>query len=888
MTFATPLALLALVALPLLWWLLRVTPPAPRREVFPGIFFLSRLPRAEETPAHTPWWLLALRALAAMLAVVGLARPVLNSASGIAGTGPIMVIIDNGWTAAGDWPRRIQAANAILDRAAAANRPVALIATAAAGTDGARAPVSAAQVSDVRPRLGALAPEPWPSDRAAAVPDDWRTPGTDVFYIGDGTRDSSDPSRFAAKVKAIGAVTEICCGAPPHLILPPESGREGFRVNVARGGTGAGETVTVQARTGDGMTLASATVAFAPGAGIGAAAMDLPVEIRNKIARLTIAGAPSAGAVYLLDERTRRRPVGLLTTGVDATDTPLSGAFFFLKTALAPFAELREGDLPALTRGELSVLIMPDRTLTDGPEAVALRAWVEKGGLLIRFSGPHLAEEMTSDPLLPVPLLNGDRQLGGAMSWSEPAGLAPFPAASPFAGLAVPADVHVTRQVLAEPGADLARQTWASLVDGTPLVTRRALGQGQIVLFHVTSNADWSDLPLSGLYVEMLNRLIALSAGTSTVADSTILAPADMLDGFGGLVRPPPSARGLEASAFPTTAPSPIHPPGLYGPEAGRRALNVGTASTMLEAIPRLPGATQQPLGDAEREREIGPGLLAFAFVLLILDLLISLRLRGALRLAGAVLVLFGLHLGTARAADAPDSNPALVTRLGYIDSGEARVNAVSRAGLAGLSDYVNRRTAAMLAKPDEVDPDSTDLSVYPLLYWPVGPDARELSAHAVAALNDFMARGGILVIDTGTGRTSATGGAQPDPALRRVTRGLSVPALTPLTNDNVLARSFYLLTEFPGRFESEPVWVQKDPDRSNDGVSSIIIGSEDWATAWAVDGFGRNLFPLSPGGERQRTLAYRFGVNLVMYALTGNYKGDQVHIPAIMKRLGQ
>jgi hypothetical protein len=70
--------------------------------------------------------------------------------------------------------------------------------------------------------------------------------------------------------------------------------------------------------------------------------------------------------------------------------------------------------------------------------------------------------------------------------------------------------------------------------------------------------------------------------------------------------------------------------------------------------------------------------------------------------------------------------------------------------------------------------------------------------------------------------------------------------------------------------------------------VSPVIVGANDWAAAWAVDSAGRNPFATIPGGARQRTLAYRFGVNLVMYALTGNYKGDQVHVPSLLERLGQ
>ena len=157
-----------------------------------------------------------------------------------------------------------------------------------------------------------------------------------------------------------------------------------------------------------------------------------------------------------------------------------------------------------------------------------------------------------------------------------------------------------------------------------------------------------------------------------------------------------------------------------------------------------------------------------------------------------------------------------------------------------------------------------------------------------MAALNDYMAHGGIILIDTrnaGSGEGFAAGA---DAALPRIAADLAIPPLAPLTTQHVLARSFYLLQDFPGRYTGGTVWVQRDQDRSNDSVSPVIIGGNDWAAAWAVDAQGRNPYATIPGGARQRTIAYRFGVNLVMYALTGNYKGDQVHVPAILERLGQ
>ena len=246
MTFAAPLALVALAALPLLWWLLRVTPPSPRRETFPAIRLLLGLNPTEETPARTPWWLLLLRLVAAALVILALARPISDSTGSMAGGGPVLLVIDNGWAAAADWPRRMQMANTVLDRAARAGRKIALLATAAGETGAAPTATAPMPVSDLRAELGALRPEAWPSDRAAAVPHDWAWPGTDVVYIADGLMDGSDFTDFEKRLSDIGNVTEICCAAaPPKLLLPPEIEADRMAVRLARASAEVPENATI-------------------------------------------------------------------------------------------------------------------------------------------------------------------------------------------------------------------------------------------------------------------------------------------------------------------------------------------------------------------------------------------------------------------------------------------------------------------------------------------------------------------------------------------------------------------------------------------------------------------------------------------------------------------
>ena len=156
--------------------------------------------------------------------------------------------------------------------------------------------------------------------------------------------------------------------------------------------------------------------------------------------------------------------------------------------------------------------------MSPGEAHDRLARWIEDGGVLVRFAGPRLAA--SDDDLVPVRLRRGGRILGGSLSWDKPQPLAAFSRESPFSGMAVPNDVTVSRQVLAEPDAALTENTWATLADGTPLVTAARRGKGLIVLFHVTGDTRWSDLPLSGAFVDMLKRIVALAGTNGVVAET--------------------------------------------------------------------------------------------------------------------------------------------------------------------------------------------------------------------------------------------------------------------------------------------------------------------------------------------------------------------------------
>jgi len=952
LSFAEPLLLLGLLSLPALWWLLRVMPPRPRRIDFPPTRLLFEIAPKEETPSRTPWWLTALRLLAAALVIFALAGPIWNSPTGAAGNNaPLVLLIDDGWSAAANWETRIKAADELIANAESARRGVALLPLSESNRDPTLMPGGTARVA-----LRQLAPKPYAVERVETLPALERflkaTGDAEIVWLSDGTDTGRGAEFTAGLTKTIqDRSLTIFEGTPPaHALAGAENAAAKMTVKVLRGGAGGAEAGTLRALDAKGSPIGETRFAFTTEERETEASFELPVELRNDIARLEIAGERSAGAVQLLDKRWRRRAIGIVSGSSSDTAQPLLASTFYLTRALGPFADVRVGERgapqPAIAQfldQKLPMLVLADVGTLSPEISDRLNSWIEAGGVLVRFAGPHLAQ--ADDDLVPVKLRRGGRSLGGSLTWEKPQHLATFATDGPFAGLAVPKDVTVNRQVLAEPDAVLATKSWASLVDGTPLVTGEHRGKGMIALFHVSADMRWSDLPMSGSFVEMLRRIVDLSGYTSTpgagAAGDTgaeTVAPLRMLDGFGAFGPPPATAKPMPAD-FRDRG-NLDHPPGFYGAAEGPVAVNALAAADRIAALDTSGLKARRASYTNAEPRDLRGMLLSSSLALFLIDAIIVALLGGGLaallrrrRSATAALLIAAVAAATMLAPSpllaqtkppAGDSKPATrrseapstasddfaikavaQTRLAYVLTGNADVDAIVKAGLSGLTLFLAQRTALEAGDPVGIDPAKDELAFFPLIYWPVIAGSAKPPQDAINRIDAYMKQGGTVLFDTRDAVEAPPGpnGESQTPGmltLRTLLSSLDIPELEPVPREHVLTKTFYLLRDFPGRFETGQTWVEtlprseedddsaSRPARGGDGVSPIIITSNDLAGAWAMRPDGQPMLPMTPGEPRQREFAFRAGVNIVMYTLTGNYKADQVHAPALIERLGQ
>ncbi|TVQ85077.1 MAG: DUF4159 domain-containing protein [Micavibrio sp.] len=918
-TFLFPIVLAGLAMLPIVWLLLRLLPPEPKRIRFPAVMLMRDLKETEKPTQYTPWWLLLLRVMALALFILAMAEPVTQTAaelqeSALRKDRPVLLLVDNDWVSGQNWALRQGAAMRLVERVQRSGRNIIVVPTAS--------PYVVPNVQTAASAKGlvqSIQPQPWAADYTDILENVRKlTDRADTFWVTNGfhapvtggRRDFRDSETYhlLRELRDFGDVTLIDAEdealLPTLLRLLPAADQDVLRFEAVRLSEATQAIpATAVLYTEGGRVLGQQRMTIGPGEKSATGDMTIDSERRNMMTHARIQQATHAGGTFLVDENWRFRPVGVAATEPMMNNQGYLNDVFYMIRALAPYTDLHTGRIrEMLAEKKLAVLMLSDDyPITDNERALVQR-WVEQGGMLVRFAGPTLAAHPDRDTLLPVRLRYGGRDFDGSLTWDVQQKVGDFAENGPFAGIRLHErdSITVSKQVLAEPSLQIEEKIWVRLEDNTPLVTGAPEGRGQIVLFHTTANPVWSDLSLSGAFVEMLRRLVAHSVGVTGLDGQEMrLMPARVLDGYGRLQmadsRVEPVTGGAEFRI------SPKNPPGFYGQGEALKAFNlidyIDLPDTRItHALPS--DVTVIPFEEG-RETTFKPHLAIAVLMLLLADFLISLYMRGLLpalvRPAAAVAVFLcalAVLPSTAAAQPIPVNERDAIrytneTWIAYVITGDPSIDDTSRSGLDELRLLTGVRTSADIRGVVGVNPETDVLTYFPLIYWPVTLGQTPMSRRGRENVQSYLENGGLILFDTrdgqyglGEDRVDQGRGAQ---HLRRILRGMHIPALYPVPQMHALRRSYYLLNRFPGRYDSGDIWVQQHPAQDHDGVPSIIIGGNDWAGAWS----SRPRHRLS-GGERQREMAYRFGVNVIMMALTGNYKIDQIHTQELLNRIGR
>lgn len=948
--FGAPLFLLGLLALPVIWWLLKMTPPRPAVETFPPFKILARLIKREKTPSKSPWWLILLRLALTALVITALAQPIWKPQDiMLRENRPLVLVIDNSWTSAESWQNRTNIARSLVRQAEEANAPIYIITSVAEPSR----EIGPFKADEAAKRLETLAPYPLYADRVSAMKHvntiAKSLPDFQLAYLSDGLAGNNDKIAFN-EIRNINAApiwwynTDISSLIGLQSI---ENSADALVVTALRADSSTARQYPLIAYDRDGRAIGEAQLTFKTSEKTASARFALPVEMRNDVAWIRFEDVHNGASTYLIGSAEQRRRVAILAPATGEMMQPLLSPLYYPTKALSPFSEIIHAGTGELSRNidtllasRPAILVMGDQANIPPEVQSRIDGFIRNGGTLLRFAGPNLAAAEENDILLPVQLRRGERALGGVMSWAEPQKIAPFDKTSPFADLTPPEDVTISRQILPEPSADLPEKSWISLTDGTPLVTAETRGQGRIVFIHTSADPAWSNLPLSGFFVDMLRRIVTMANQpvNKEITDNgkeQSLSPWRILSADGSPSQPPAYVKPLIRVNDDATPATFSNPPGLYGDDGLAVAVNLLDKKSQfipLEKPDFITAELQSYVEDGDTV-VLGGFLWAIAALLLAVDSFIMLTLGGAWRrrintntafvtaltLAAGTLFCFLLPppvqaheplpdaplaqlQDTAIKSQAKLSDSALAamagkTHLAYVITGDVEVDRTSKYGLQTLSSFIERRTTIEPGEVIGLDIEKDELAFYPLIYWPITTNTSMPSQLAISRIDAYMRQGGTVLFDTRDQMTAGMnldGGTTPEGGrLKEILGGLNIPPLEPAPQNHVIARSFYIMPDFPGRYRGSPLWVvashnddENRPISTGDGVSPILITANDLAGAWASNDDRGWIYATVPDDSMQRVWAFRGGLNIVMYMLSGNYKADQVHVPELLQRL--
>ena len=891
-SFGNIFAFSGLLTLPIIFLLIKYYPPKPKKRSYSSFFLLKNIINKNVTKKKFPLWLLIFRLLICFFIIFFFSDPYFKKEEKTTDYDNYIIISDNSWSKASNWEYYKDIIKEISLEAENNNKKMHLYLSS---LENIFDPVIFSSQNQILEYLTKNPPSAKQISREnineiLKINNYFKM--SKVFFIFS----NYDSNSKKAQAETLRLIAE---NNPATIIINPIEkityldevlvNNEKLEIKVKRVGLYNNQDFTIKIYDNNERILFKKKYYFKKDVDEFKLVESFPVETINQFFKIKILNESHAGAHYYLDDYKKSLSIGIVAENDSFLEKPLLSPIYYLKKSLDKDHVIHISTVSKLIDNNKSIIFLPSDSKLEKSDIQKLKNWIKGGGALIKFSDKKALSQknLYFDDRAYYQSL---REFSTDFSIQNNLSINNFKKDSIFNNLKIPKDLIFEKQLIID-GFNSNISILASLEDQSPLISMKNLGAGKVILFHITSNNEWSNLPLSNLFKEMISRLLFIPKLQINKSNKELTVQS-VINSFGELAEPFKNYTLQNNFGNGDIYPSSRSPAGIYENKSFSVALNL---STNLNTETFLSDGEEKIMIKNSYEKNIfklKKLILALIFIMFFIDMIISILMKKNLltnnkfknlNLVSLICIIFIISIGQKKSYADENYNGIY---LAYVKSEDRLLNQIAYSGLEKLKEYLIERTSISPKGVKEVDLETDKLFYYPLVYWQISQNIPTLDNETSKKIKNYFKTGGIILFDFIDLSKSFYGGKDQLEIFKSFFSDLGIDSLQQLNKGHTLTRSYYLLNRFPGRFDNKILLIDTENLDNKDGVSSAIVGLNHWIGAWAVDKNNYPLYQTVPGGDRQRELAFRFGINLIMYALTGNYKSDQIHNKSILKRL--
>ena len=887
--FTYPFFLLAFFLFPFIWRFLKTVPPSPKLKKFPAIVFLAKNKSMDNKPEKNSNLIVVLRLLLLSFIILGFSQPQINRSNNDIVSN--LIIIDNSRFSSLAWKSTINKITQLILENNNEQNNFSII-TTTESTKNNLFYLHGKNSSEILESLSSLKPFPWDPNYSLLKKkiNNFEKKFDNIYWFTEPIDIKDKTGLFDELSKNNIKIFNINEEKIPPIIKFKSQKNDNFNFEIFHPLKIFNEG-TIDCYSFDNRLLFKTSfktnLIQQQNFYVSEVQLAVPSSLKNKIDYFRFNNINSSSTKVFLSETQKKKTVGIIETNQNNQTLNFDSGNYFVEKALKTNFEIKKNSFDKILDKEIKLLFVDDQFINYDESIEELEKWINDGGTLVKFAGENFIKDIESlshKKLRSAFSLTGKKiSIGGKLSLKQSLNLLEVSDESPLHGLEIPNEIEITKYIESSPSSSYRNiNVWLRLENGTPLISSISQSKGQIILFHIPCNTTWSNLTLSYFFVDILQKIVDQSKGVK-LRENRTLKPFKNLDAFGELVDPSPQSLNItNINMLKTLKINFNHPPGLYKDVYGIYALNSGRSNQLKFKLSRFNNKISFDQKYNEKNINLRNSLFVLAIFLFITDTIVTLFSRQLLNFKKLIFSIFFLFLSISLELKAEKIEISEISenKIGYILNGNPEIDEVSYNGLKNLSDIITQKTAAIFTDPKSIDLKKDKLFSFPLIYWATNTEVKSLPKKIKQYIND----GGLLLIDCKLNQDEII----IDKCLKRFETLLesNFPGnLEILNKSHAIAKSFYLLKNFPGR-RNEPVFFFKSNSLKFDNASSVVFGNNDWTGAWAKNNEDDFLFPILENNPNQRNMSFRFGLNLLIYSLTGNYKTDQVHIPEILKRM--